>query len=135
MSEKEPFTVYAAEVSLWAPIMTVMANIAARMMNPPRETEVIVGYISIAVLVAGLVLGIVGLFGPKRKDWRDTFFRSMVGVGLNAVLLVAIFALLPISSLAGDAAQKHPEVSVRQAACDPFTFRATAEAMPQRKGG
>ena len=104
---RHPFALQAAKFSLYAPIAVVLLNImmTGLRQNPQSGTEsamravnLSVGIISMTILLAGLILGIVALFGIKRHGPEKIMLRAIVGVSINVVLL-SLFVLVLITAL------------------------------------
>jgi hypothetical protein len=104
-SQPEPFPVQAAKFSLYVPIVIVVLNcVLNSTLNKPNDTAastsmnhvalLLIGILCQLGLVAGLVLGIVALFGIKKHGAKRILPRAITGILLNAFFLAASIAVL-----------------------------------------
>ena len=111
-SAREPFAVQAAKFSLYTPIVLIVLNMAVQGGAKGSQTVsndglarlgiIILSSISLVLVIAGFVLGLVALAGMKRHGTKNILGRAVTGVVLNGLFLLAwVFALVFLSGLAG----------------------------------
>lgn len=61
--QRKPFAVQAGIISLWAPIIAICMNFFGREIMVSRDTQTLIGYISIVLYISGLTFGVIGLIG------------------------------------------------------------------------
>jgi hypothetical protein len=119
MAEKEPFAVQAAKFSLWAPLVAIVVNIAAR--TTSDITQQGIGFVALGLYVMGLILGVVALFGMGRHGRKGILVRAVLGVCLNGAMLGLIASMIvAMGQMRARAAERLAE----QQNVAPFTFAA-----------
>jgi hypothetical protein len=105
---REPFAVQAAKFSLYAPFVIIVLNILLQegfkaddgSANAAlvRSAKFIIGGLSAITFLAGLVLGVVALFGISKHGAAKILWRAIAGICLNGLLLLASLAAVMILS-------------------------------------
>lgn len=97
------FAHQAARGSLLAPVLAILVGIASQSLSAssgpvPGMAHVITGAAAALLILAGFVLGIVGLCGMNKYGTRGILGRSIAGLLINGLLL-AIFAFGLVAGL------------------------------------
>jgi hypothetical protein len=105
MAEKEPLAYQAAKASWMAPLIAIGLSIATNVMvtgdshmeeGTVRTVRFAVGLIGVAIVLAGLVFGVIALFGIKQHGAKGILVPSIIGILLCSgfiYLLVQAFML------------------------------------------
>jgi hypothetical protein len=83
------FAHQAATASLLAPLLAILVSAASQAAGSQasRIAAVTVGLVSLLFIVAGLIMGIVGLCGIKQNGPRGILGKSVAGLLINGLLL------------------------------------------------
>lgn len=104
----------AANFCIWSPLIAIIVNIVTPKIPVHTQTDALINAIIAAVLpVAGIIAGIVALFGLRSYGRKGILWKSIIGL-LIWVLLVA--AAFPVITMVRDKARKineqqHPTIS------------------------
>lgn len=77
-----PFLVEAAKLSWIAPIVAIVISI-----GNSQDANLGVALLSLALLAAGFVLGVIGLFGVSKYGAKRTLVPALIGAGSSFALL------------------------------------------------
>jgi hypothetical protein len=86
----------AASFSLWSPVVAILIRVSSqpiRIVAPAAVESVIgriVGAAQLAVLLAGLVCGVVALASACRNHTKGIMARAVPGIVINALILVSV---------------------------------------------
>jgi hypothetical protein len=114
MTDKTPFAIQAAKASWVAPLITIVLGVAARSatansseISPGtmRTIWLVTGGLSLLIVVAGLVLGILALFGIKKHGIKGILFPSIVGILLSLGWLYLLASAVQVARQAAERAQ------------------------------
>ena len=83
----------AAKASWLAPIVAIAANFVLRNVDQPEQRMVIVGLMLLVLYGLGLCLGLVALAGVSSHGRRGILVPALIGVLLNAGILVISFSI------------------------------------------
>jgi len=92
--QRKPFAVQAGIISLWAPIIAICMNFFGREIMVSRDTQTLIGYISIVLYISGLTFGVIGLIGVRKYGAKGILVRSILGVLLNSFIIVYSFIVI-----------------------------------------
>jgi hypothetical protein len=115
MDQKSPFAVQAAKASWIAPLLTILLGFAGQAIsagkaNTPPETvravALAIGGISVIIVLAGLMLGILALFGIRKHGIKGILMPSIIGILLSCGWLYLLFTAI---QAARHAAQVHAQ--------------------------
>jgi hypothetical protein len=122
MAEREPFAVQAAKFSMWAPLILILINMAARMAGLDDSVLMAIGGVAAISYVVAFILGIVALFGIRKHGRHGILVRAVLGILINGLILGLAISLVPALAKARErarAVQAEREIK-------PFTFAAPA---------
>ncbi len=107
-SETKSFSHQAATASALAPLVAIMVgamtNGAKQGLGPQlaQKVSMIVGLANSTLIVLGLGLGVVALFGISKHGAKGILGKALLGIGINAILVAAgITVLIRAKELAG----------------------------------
>ena len=110
MEEKTPFAVQAAKASWAAPLLTIAIGFGAKTVSADPETGrtimLIAGLISILLVLAGLVLGVVALFGIPKHGMKGILLPSIIGIALCSLWLSLLYTAAQAARQAAERAQQ-----------------------------
>lgn len=118
MAERQPFAVQAAKLSVWAPLVCIATNAAARAGSVGRPAPLVIGIVSLVVYVVGLVSGVVALFGVRKHGREGILGRAVLGVTLNSLIIACVVLCIPVLLRSRRSAQEGPA----RPKVTPFTF-------------
>jgi hypothetical protein len=122
MAEKEPFAVQAAKFSLWAPLILIVINLAAKMAGLDESVLTAIGGVAAISYVVAFILGIVALFGIRKHGRQGILVRAVLGIMINGLIIVFAISLIPMMATARERARAvQAERDIK-----PFTFAAPA---------
>ena len=93
---KTSFSKHAATVSLIAPLLSLLSGIYLQMqLRGHGDGMVILGCISVVLLVAGLLAGLVALLAARQNGPGGVRGMALAGVLINSLLLLGVCVYLP----------------------------------------
>jgi hypothetical protein len=116
MADKPPFAFQAAKASWLAPLIAIGLGIAGTVMLPihpgmeeeavhtARIGKVVIGLIAVAIVLVGVVLGVLALFGVRKHGARGILAPSLIGLLLSSGYL---YLLVSTILLVQQIAQQH----------------------------
>jgi hypothetical protein len=114
MEEKVPFAVQAAKASWAAPLLAIAIGFFARTVSSDPETGrsimLVVGLISLVLVLAGLVLGVVAMFGIRKHGIKGILFPSIIGIALCSLWLYLLYAAIQAARQAAERAEQRTAV-------------------------
>lgn len=106
MADKEPFAVQAAKASWLAPVIAVALNFFVNIVvsgdgRTDLATKHIIilvsGGLAIAIVLSGLVLGIIALCGIQRHGAKRIVVPALIGIVLCAGYLALLFSAVQVA--------------------------------------
>lgn len=96
--QKVPFAQQAAKASLFAPLIAIVVNLfTIQIKQDSKSAALIITTTCSLMIIAGLIFGIIALFGIRKHGKTGILWRSILGLLLNGFLIVS--ALLVFQSL------------------------------------
>lgn len=96
MPGKQPFAKQAARFSAWAPAICILLSVVTTPLAKEPGLRMMFAWVSLFLLIAGFILGIVALFGMRKHGRKGILLPAILGTVLNFLFLgggvVAILA-------------------------------------------
>src|SRR6476620_6791187 len=99
MDEKPPFAVQAAKASWLAPLIAIGLSIVGNIVltSDPKTDEatirtgkIVIGFSAFAIVIVGLVFGVLALLGIKRHGAKGILVPAFVGILLSSGYLYLV---------------------------------------------
>jgi hypothetical protein len=113
MTDKPPFAFQAAKASWMAPLLAIALGIAGMAMLPihpgmeeeavhtARIGKTVIGFIAFAIVLVGVVFGILALFGIRKHGAKGILAPSIMGLLLSSgYIYLLISAILLVQRIA-----------------------------------
>ena len=103
MNENTPFARQAAKASWLAPFIAIVMGFFGNALansNPDgpssRTVSLVVGALALIIVLAGLILGVLALFGIKKHGARGILVPAIVGIVLSSGYLYLLISAILI---------------------------------------
>jgi len=116
-SAKKPFAFQAAQASLFAPIICIVATIFINgggvQLSP--IAKIITGSLSTLLIILGFIFGIVGLCGVRHHGKKGLLSKAFIGTCINGILIVfMIFSFFMFKKMAERARENRQQTEQQQ---------------------
>lgn len=115
---RKPFAAQAAQASVFAPLAAVVVSVMVNVgegIGSSSSAKVITAALSILLIVLGLALGVIALFGIRRHGRKGIMANAIAGVCINGLLIAFMLLSIPIyMKAAARAKQMRSEQSADQ---------------------